>query len=131
MPDARETPKVEVLITAGRAFSGQSAGHAAVRAKAASTVTGGAIANAVEDALQKSGAITRLPLTPQRVKAEIERWVDAGERRLRPRVTPPCSRDKRAPTIFGAETPTPLQLRHQEVDHVEQVARSRRRVERS
>ena len=34
---------------------------------------GGAIANAVEDALQQSGVITRLPITPQRLKAQIER----------------------------------------------------------
>jgi hypothetical protein len=27
----------------------------------------------VEDALQQSGVITRLPITPQRLKAQIER----------------------------------------------------------
>jgi carbon-monoxide dehydrogenase large subunit len=33
---------------------------------------GGTIANAVEDALQLDGAITRLPITPLRLKAQIE-----------------------------------------------------------
>jgi carbon-monoxide dehydrogenase large subunit len=71
IPTLRETPTVEILITQDvpspvNPLGLRGAGEGGI------TGAGGAIANAVEDALQKSGVITRLPLTPQRVKAQID-----------------------------------------------------------
>jgi carbon-monoxide dehydrogenase large subunit len=72
MPTLHETPDIEILITQDvpspvNPLGMRGAGEGGI------TGAGGAIANAVEDALQSSGVIIRLPLTPQRVKAEIER----------------------------------------------------------
>jgi CO/xanthine dehydrogenase Mo-binding subunit len=68
MPTARETPPVEVLITEdapsplnplGIKGAGEGGANAA----------GAAIAAAIDDAIGLAGAVTRLPVTPQRLKA--------------------------------------------------------------
>jgi len=71
IPTLRETPDVEILITQDvpspvNPLGLRGAGEGGING------VGGTIANAVEDALQKSGVVTRLPLTPQRVKAQID-----------------------------------------------------------
>ena len=68
MPTARETPPVEVLITEDapsplNPLGIKGSGEAGVNA------VGAAIAAAIDDAIGMPGAITRLPVTPQRLKA--------------------------------------------------------------
>ncbi len=71
IPTLREIPAIEILITQDvpspvNPLGLRGAGEGGING------VGGTIANAVEDALQKTGVITRLPLTPQRVKAKID-----------------------------------------------------------
>ncbi|MGV3633773.1 MAG: xanthine dehydrogenase family protein molybdopterin-binding subunit [Pseudorhodoplanes sp.] len=71
LPTMHETPNVDILITQDvpspvNPLGMRGAGEGGING------VGGAIANAVEDALQWSGRITRLPITPQRLKAQIE-----------------------------------------------------------
>jgi carbon-monoxide dehydrogenase large subunit len=68
MPTAHEVPAVEVIVTEDapsplntHGFKG--AGEGGI------TPVGAAIASAIDDALQKPGAVTQLPITPQRLKA--------------------------------------------------------------
>jgi CO/xanthine dehydrogenase Mo-binding subunit len=68
MPTARETPGVEVLITEDapsplNTYGFKGAGEGGI------TPVGAAIASAIDDALQRPGAVTQLPVTPQRLKA--------------------------------------------------------------
>ncbi len=68
MPTAREMPPVEVLITEDapsplNPLGLKGAGEGGVNA------VGAAIAAAIDDAIGTPGAITRLPVTPQRLKA--------------------------------------------------------------
>jgi carbon-monoxide dehydrogenase large subunit/6-hydroxypseudooxynicotine dehydrogenase subunit gamma len=67
MPTARETPPTTVLVTEdapsplnplGLKGAGEGGANAA----------GAAIAAAIDDALGRPGAVTRLPVTPQRIK---------------------------------------------------------------
>jgi carbon-monoxide dehydrogenase large subunit len=72
MPTARETPPVEVLITEDapsplNPLGIKGAGEAGVNA------VGAAIAAAIDDAIGIPGAVTRLPVTPQRLKAMLKR----------------------------------------------------------
>jgi CO/xanthine dehydrogenase Mo-binding subunit len=72
MPTARETPPVEVLITEDapsplNPLGIKGAGEAGVNA------VGAAIAAAIDDAIGIPGAVTRLPVTPQRLKAMVKR----------------------------------------------------------
>jgi carbon-monoxide dehydrogenase large subunit/6-hydroxypseudooxynicotine dehydrogenase subunit gamma len=71
MPTASEAPGVEVLISQDvpspvNPLGLRGAGEGGING------VGATIANAVDDALQQSGAIVRLPITPQRVKTHIE-----------------------------------------------------------
>jgi CO/xanthine dehydrogenase Mo-binding subunit len=71
IPTLCEAPNVEVLITQDvpspvNPLGLRGAGEGGING------VGAAIANAVEDALQQSGAITRLPITPQRLMMQIE-----------------------------------------------------------
>ncbi len=70
IPTIRETPNVEILISQDvpspvNPLGLRGAGEGGING------VGGAVANAVEDALQWSGAITRLPISPQRLKTQI------------------------------------------------------------
>ena len=70
MPTLREAPRIEVLITedAPSPFNPlglKGAGEGGING------AGAAIAGAVEDALQSCGTITRLPITPQRLKMRL------------------------------------------------------------
>ena len=72
MPTAREAPAIEVLIAEDspspfNPLGMKGAGEGGING------AGAAIAGAVEDALGTSGNITRLPITPQRLKAELKR----------------------------------------------------------
>jgi aerobic carbon-monoxide dehydrogenase large subunit len=67
MPTAREVPAVETLVTEdapapGNPLGLKGAGEGGVNA------VGAAIASAIDDALGRPGAVTRLPVTPGRVR---------------------------------------------------------------
>ena len=71
MPTARETPRIDVLITEDapsplNQLGLKGAGEAGVNA------VGAAIASAVDDALQRPGTVTALPITPQRLHALMQ-----------------------------------------------------------
>jgi aerobic carbon-monoxide dehydrogenase large subunit len=68
MPTAREIPPVEVILTEDapsplNPLGVKGAGEGGI------TPAGAAIASAIDDALQRPGAVTQLPVTPQRLKA--------------------------------------------------------------
>jgi CO/xanthine dehydrogenase Mo-binding subunit len=72
MPTAREVPALDVLITQDapsplNALGLKGAGEGGVNA------VGAAIAAAIDDAVGISGAITRLPVTPQRLRESLKR----------------------------------------------------------
>jgi CO/xanthine dehydrogenase Mo-binding subunit len=72
MPTAREIPPVEVILTEEapsplNPLGVKGAGEGGI------TPAGAAIASAIDDALQKPGAVTQLPVSPQRLKALIDR----------------------------------------------------------
>ncbi len=72
MPTAREVPALDVLITQDapsplNPLGLKGAGEGGVNA------VGAAIAAAIDDAVGIPGAITRLPVTPQRLRAILER----------------------------------------------------------
>jgi carbon-monoxide dehydrogenase large subunit/6-hydroxypseudooxynicotine dehydrogenase subunit gamma len=71
MPTAHEVPDVEVVLTEDHPsplnpLGIKGAGESGVNA------VGGAIASAIDDAIGIPGAITQLPVTPQRLKAIID-----------------------------------------------------------
>jgi aerobic carbon-monoxide dehydrogenase large subunit len=71
IPRIHEAPGIEVLITEDvpcpcNPLGLRGAGEGGING------AGATIANAVEDALQQSGAITRLPITPERLMIELE-----------------------------------------------------------
>jgi carbon-monoxide dehydrogenase large subunit len=68
MPTAREVPELEVIVSEDapsplNPLGLKGAGESGI------TPVGAAIASAIDDALQKPGAVTQLPVTPQRLKA--------------------------------------------------------------
>jgi CO/xanthine dehydrogenase Mo-binding subunit len=68
MPTAREIPSVEVIVSEDapsplNPLGVKGAGEGGI------TPAGAAIASAIDDALQRPGAVTQLPITPQRLKA--------------------------------------------------------------
>lgn len=68
MPTAREVPDVEVIVTEDapsplNPLGVKGAGEGGI------TPVGAAIASAIDDALQRPGAVTQLPVSPQRLKA--------------------------------------------------------------
>ncbi len=68
MPTAREVPGIEVLLTEDapsplNPLGVKGAGEGGI------TPVGAAIASAIDDALQRPGSVTQLPVTPQRLKA--------------------------------------------------------------
>ena len=72
MPTAREIPAVEIILTEDfpanlNPLGIKGAGESGI------TAVGAAIANAVEDAIGMPGAITELPITPQRLRAILDR----------------------------------------------------------
>jgi aerobic carbon-monoxide dehydrogenase large subunit len=92
IPTAHEAPGVEVLITEDvpcpfNPLGLRGAGEGGING------AGAAIANAVEDALQQSGTITRLPITPERLMAQMELRRSASRS--------PSRNDRRAPSQTG------------------------------
>jgi carbon-monoxide dehydrogenase large subunit/6-hydroxypseudooxynicotine dehydrogenase subunit gamma len=76
MPTANEVPKVEVIIAEDapsprNPLGIKGAGESGIAA------VGAAIASAIDDALGSPGAITQLPVTPQRLKKIITRLESA------------------------------------------------------
>jgi carbon-monoxide dehydrogenase large subunit len=72
MPTAHEVPGIEVLVTEDapsplNTYGFKGAGEGGI------TPVGAAIASAIDDALQKPGAVTQLPVTPQRLKTLISK----------------------------------------------------------
>jgi carbon-monoxide dehydrogenase large subunit/6-hydroxypseudooxynicotine dehydrogenase subunit gamma len=72
MPTAREIPPIEVLITEDAPSPLNPLGLKGAGEGGANAV-GAAIAAAIDDALGMPGAVTRLPVTPQRVRALLAR----------------------------------------------------------
>ena len=70
MPTAREIPTVETMLSEDapsplNTYGFKGAGEGGI------TPVGAAIASAIDDALQRPGAVTQLPVTPQRLKAML------------------------------------------------------------
>jgi CO/xanthine dehydrogenase Mo-binding subunit len=72
MPTSRETPTVDVLLLEDAPSTRNPLG---IKGAGESGITGvgAAIASAVDDAIGMPGAVTQLPITPQRLKALLER----------------------------------------------------------
>jgi carbon-monoxide dehydrogenase large subunit len=68
MPTAREIPQLAILITEDAPSPLNPLGLKGAGEGGANPV-GAAIASAIDDALQRPGAVTRLPVSPQRLKA--------------------------------------------------------------
>src|SRR5262245_34786134 len=68
MPTAREVPEISVLIAEDAPSPLNALGLKGAGEGGANPV-GAAIASAIDDALQRPGAVTQLPITPQRLKA--------------------------------------------------------------
>ena len=70
MPTAREVPAVETLVSEDapsplNTYGFKGAGEGGI------TPVGAAIASAIDDALQRPGTVTQLPVTPSRIKAML------------------------------------------------------------
>ena len=67
MPTAREVPEISILVAEDapsplNAFGLEGCGEGGANP------VGAVIASAIDDALQRSGAVTQLPITPQRLR---------------------------------------------------------------
>ena len=71
MPTAREIPRIEVLITEDAPSPLNPLGVKGAGEGGANAV-GAAIAAAIDDALGKPGAVTQLPVTPQRLRKLLQ-----------------------------------------------------------
>jgi aerobic carbon-monoxide dehydrogenase large subunit len=86
MPTLRETPDVEVLLTedapsAHHPLGLKGAGEGGING------VGGAVAGAIDDALGLPGAVTELPMSPQRVKALLRARTPPTDKRACPRTS--------------------------------------------
>jgi aerobic carbon-monoxide dehydrogenase large subunit len=72
MPTAREIPELAILVTEDAPSPFNTLGLKGAGEGGANPV-GAAIASAIDDALGRPGAVTRLPVTPQRLKALMAR----------------------------------------------------------
>jgi CO/xanthine dehydrogenase Mo-binding subunit len=72
MPTAREIPHVEILLTEDAPSPLNPLGLKGA-GEAGANAAGAAIASAIDDALQMPGAVTQLPVTPQRMKALLRK----------------------------------------------------------
>ena len=72
MPTAHEMPVPDLLVTEDAPSPLNTLGLKGAGEGGANPV-GAAIASAIDDALQMPGAVTRLPVTPQRLKALLQR----------------------------------------------------------
>jgi CO/xanthine dehydrogenase Mo-binding subunit len=72
MPTARDAPPVDVLLTEDAPSPGNQLGIKGA-GEGGIAGAGAVIASAVDDALGGMGVVTQLPMTPQRVKALIDR----------------------------------------------------------
>jgi carbon-monoxide dehydrogenase large subunit/6-hydroxypseudooxynicotine dehydrogenase subunit gamma len=72
MPTVRESPPIEVLLTEDAPSPTNPLGVKGAGEGGANAV-GAAIAAAIDDALGMPGAVTRLPVTPQRLRKILQR----------------------------------------------------------
>jgi len=72
MPTAREVPTSQILLTEDAPSPLNPLGLKGA-GEGGTNPVGAAIASAVDDALQRPGKVTQLPLTPQRVKELLKR----------------------------------------------------------
>ncbi|MGA9081008.1 MAG: molybdopterin cofactor-binding domain-containing protein, partial [Pseudolabrys sp.] len=70
MPTAREVPEISILVSEDAPSPLNPLGLKGAGEGGANPV-GAVIASAIDDALQRPGLVTRLPVTPQRLKAAI------------------------------------------------------------
>lgn len=70
MPTAREVPELSILVTEDAPSPLNPLGLKGA-GEGGTTPVGAALASAIDDALGRPGAVTRLPITPQRLKALI------------------------------------------------------------
>jgi carbon-monoxide dehydrogenase large subunit len=73
MPTAREVPEVSILVTEDAPSPLNPLGLKGAGEGGANPV-GAAIASAIDDALGRPGAVTQLPVTPQRLKQILASW---------------------------------------------------------
>jgi carbon-monoxide dehydrogenase large subunit/6-hydroxypseudooxynicotine dehydrogenase subunit gamma len=71
MPTAREIPPIEVMITEDAPSPLNSLGVKGA-GEGGANAAGAAIAAAIDDALCRSGAVTELPVTPQRLRNMLQ-----------------------------------------------------------
>ena len=77
MPTAREVPEISVLVLEDAPSPLNPLGLKGA-GEGGTNPVGAAIASAIDDALQRSGAVTQLPVSPQRLKALIKSAVSAA-----------------------------------------------------
>jgi CO/xanthine dehydrogenase Mo-binding subunit len=77
MPTAREVPALDVMICEDAPSPLNPLGLKGA-GEGGTNAVGAAVASAIDDALQMPGAVTRLPVTPQRLKEIIDRMGSAS-----------------------------------------------------